>query len=150
MASKAVSTAGVKLQKGDGATPTEAFTTIAEVTSISGPNESADTIEVTSFDSTAKEFIPALRDGGEVSFEFNFVGDDATQAALRTQFVNGTVGNFKIDCDDATATLTVPSKYSFAASVTSLGMNFATNDKITGSCTLKVSGAVTFTARAAS
>lgn len=149
MASKAVSTAGVKLQRGDGATPTEAFVTIAEVTSISGPTQSSETIEVTSFDSAAKEFIPALRDSGEVTFEFNFVGEDTSQAALRTDFANGKVSNYKIDCDDATATLIVSSKYAFAASVTSLSTNFATNDKISGSCTLKISGPVTFTPRAA-
>jgi predicted secreted protein len=150
MATKATSTAGVKLQRGDGATPTEAFVTIAEVFNISGPNETAELIDVTSFDSPAKEFIAGLRDGGEVSFEYNLVGEDTSQGGLRTDFTAGTKRNFKIDLDDATATLVVPSKYTFAAVVTALGNTFAANDKVTGSCTLKVSGAVSFTARAAS
>lgn len=149
MTTKAVSTAGVKLQRGAGDGPPETFATIAEVSNISGPNESADTIEVTSFDSAAREYIPGLRDGGEVSFDFNFVGEDTSQAALRSDFAAGTVRNWRIDCDDATATLTVPSKYTFAASVIALGTTFATNDAIKGSCTLKISGAVGFTARAA-
>jgi predicted secreted protein len=149
MTTKAVSTAGVKLQRGDGATPTEAFATIAEVTSISGPNESAASIDVTSFDSTSREYIAGLRDGGEVSIEFNFVGDDVSQAGLRADFASGAKRNFTIDLDDATATLTVASKYAFAAVVTALGANFAVDDKITGSATLKISGDVTFTPRAA-
>jgi predicted secreted protein len=149
MASKAVSTVGVKLKRGDGATPTEVFSAIGEVFNLSGPNETAAQIDVTSFDSTAREYIAGLRDGGEVTFEFNFVGDDVSQAGLRSDFAAGTLRNFEIDLHDATATLTVPSKYAFAASVTALGNSFAVDDKITGSCTLKISGPVTFTPRAA-
>lgn len=147
--SNAVSTAGVKLKRGNGVQPIEAFAAIAEITSISGPNETAAQIDVTSFDSTAREYIAGLRDGGEISFEFNFVGDDASQQGLRDDFAAGVLRNFEIDLHDATVLLPVASKYSFAASVTALGNNFAVDDKITGSCTLKISGPVAFTPRAA-
>ena len=64
MTSKATSTKGLKLQRGDGAT-SEAFTTIGEVTNIKGPSEKVDSLEVTSFDSTGKEYISGLTDAGE-------------------------------------------------------------------------------------
>jgi predicted secreted protein len=147
--SKATSTVGVKLKRGDGAGPPEVFAAIAEVTSISGPNETAAQIDVTSFDSAAREYIAGLRDGGEISFEFNFVGDDASQAALRADFAAGKLSNYEIDLNDGTVALPVASKYAFAASVTALGNSFAVDDKISGSCTLKISGAVAFTPRAA-
>jgi hypothetical protein len=104
---------------------------------------------VTSFDSEAREYIAGLRDGGEISFEFNFVGDDASQAALRADFAAGKLSNYEIDLNDGTVALPVASKYAFAASVTALGNSFAVDDKITGSCTLKISGPVVFTPRAA-
>jgi predicted secreted protein len=148
MASKATSTVGVKLKRGDGAGP-EVFAAVAEITSISGPNETAAQIDVTSFDSEAREYIAGLRDGGEISFDFNFVGDDASQAALRADFAAGKLSNYEIDLNDGTVALPVASKYAFAASVTALGNNFAVDDKITGSCTLKISGPVIFTPRAA-
>ena len=46
-------------------------TTISEVTSISAPNLTADTIDVTTHGSTGRyrEFIQGLRDGGEITIE---------------------------------------------------------------------------------
>ena len=52
-----------------------AWVNIAEINSISGPNMSRDTIDVTSLDSTGgyREFIPGFRDGGTVQLAMNFV-----------------------------------------------------------------------------
>lgn len=146
MTTKSTTSKGVKLQRGNGA-GTEIFATIGEVFNISGPNESVEEIEVTSFDSTAKEYLPGLRDGGEVQFDFRLVGEDAMQVGLRSDFAAGVVRNFKLELNDATATLTTPSVYAFAAVVKALGTTFGTNAPVNCSCTLKVSGAVTFTAR---
>lgn len=58
---------------------------IGEVMDITLPSEETDQVEVTNMDSPAgyKEFIAALTDGGELSFDMNFVPDSASDLALR-------------------------------------------------------------------
>jgi len=63
-----------------------------EITSITGPGESRATIDVTSHDSpdSYMEFIAGLGDGGEISFEGNFIkGDTTGQIAMHTDFQAG-------------------------------------------------------------
>lgn len=145
MASKATIAKQVKLQRGDGATPTEAFTTIGEVTNLNGPPESAPQVDVTSFDSTAKEFRAGLVDGGEVTFDMNFVGENAQQQGLRTDLRAGTVRNFKLILPDR-AVVADCTNVAFAAVVTNLsGPEAQVDGVIKQSCTLKVSGLPTWT-----
>lgn len=68
-------------------------TDVAELTSISGPSESMDPIDLTSHDSADafKEFVAGLRDGGEISIEGNFIKTDADgQIQMHTDFQAGT------------------------------------------------------------
>lgn len=62
-----------------------AFPLVAEVVSITPPQLSKDTPDVTHMASPDgyREFISGLRDGGEVSLELNYVPADATQNLLR-------------------------------------------------------------------
>jgi predicted secreted protein len=143
MASKATVARAVKLQRGDGG-GTEVFTTIAEVTNVSGPNESAEQIEVTSFDSTAREFKAAIPDSGEVTFEMQFIGENAQQQGLRADLRAGTVRNFKLIIPDRTLENDC-SRCSFSAIITDLsGPQAAVGAAFTQSCTLKVSGQPTW------
>lgn len=142
MATKAKSTKGLQLQRGDGG-GSEVFTTIGEVTNIKGPSEKAGQLDATSFDSTAMEFIAGLSDNGEVTFDVNFVGSDAQQQGLRTDLRNGTLRNFKIIINDHATTKTT---VAFAAIVTaSPELSGSVNQVIKGSCSLKVSGLATWT-----
>ncbi len=141
MTTKASSTAGVKLQRGDGATPTEAFTTIAEVTDVKGPDEKSPTIDVTSFDSAAKEYINGLKDSGEMTFDMNFVGSDAQQQGLRADMTNRVKRNFKLILNDHATT---PTTLTFAAIVTAFPLTLGTDAAVKASCTLQISGAVTW------
>jgi hypothetical protein len=122
------------------------FTQIKEVYNLGGPSVKVDQIETTSFDSVAKEYADALQDSGEVTFDVRDIPEDPGQVALRAA-VGAGVKNFKITRADATATLTVPTTITFAAIVTALNDTGATNDVFNASCTLKISGAVTRTAR---
>lgn len=74
------------LQLSDGG-GTPVFTTIAEISSISGPNLSRSIVDATHMqsDDGAKEFIGGLIDGTTFTCELNFVPTDATQADLLTQ-----------------------------------------------------------------
>jgi hypothetical protein len=144
MASKAKVAKNAKLQRGNGSTPTETFTTIGEITDTSGPDETAPQLEVTSFDSVAKEYAAGLVDSGEVPFTMNFVGDDAQQQGLRTDLRAGTVRNFKLIIPDR-ATEAACSTCTFAAIVTKLsGPKMGVDKVITQDCTLKVSGQPTW------
>lgn len=137
----AVSTRGLRLQRGDGAT-TEVFTTIGEVTDFTGPSETTEQLDATSFDSTAQEFIAGLPDNGEVSFDMNFVGSNAQQQGLRADLRAGTVRNFRLILNDHATTDT---QFAFAAIVTNLSIQGASNAIIKASCTLKLTGAATVT-----
>lgn len=132
----AITGVGTTLQRGDGASP-EVFTTIAEVTTIGGPELSSEEVEVTSLDSAGgyKEFVAGLRDGGQITFDCNYIGSDAQQNAIRDN-VGGTTENYRIVWPfSPTVTCTV------AAQVTGFTMNTEPNSAVTASITLKISGA---------
>lgn len=146
MTTKAKPTQGVQFLIGDQGTPTEAFDLVAEVTNFQAPGLEAPSIDVSSLDSSAREFIGGLKDGGEATMDFNFIYDDEGQARLRTRI--GQKTNFKITLNDNV----VPSTYAFAAVITNVpgvagGVSEA--QKVSG-VTLKVTGDVTFTPGAAS
>ena len=131
---------GTKLQLGDGAPVTEIFTDIAEITSISPPSLSKDTIETTSHDSVDryKEFISGLRDAGEVSLDINYDPADATHGLLTGllgEYEKDAPSNYKIIFPDASTTT-----WSFAGILTSFETSAPIDDKLTASVTIKISG----------
>lgn len=132
MASNAFSGVGTTFLRGSVA--------VAEVLSISGPNLSRGTIDVTNLDSTGgyKEFIAGFRDGGEVTLSMNFT--------------MGTWNDFKDDFDLDTAVAysivlgnTAENTFGFNAFITSLGMAVPLDDKVSSDVTLKIDGALTIT-----
>ena len=115
---------------------------ILELTSLSGPTESAETIDMTSHDSsdTYREFIAGLRDGGELSFEGNFIPSDSTgQIAMHTDFQSGSTKTWSI---------TFPSSLGSMAGngiVTAFELSYPAEGKISISGTIKVTGKPTLT-----
>jgi predicted secreted protein len=133
---------GCLLKIGDGAT-SEAFTSIAEVTEISGPKFAADTVEVTSHTSTGawKERIPTLIDAGEVSIKINFIPTGATHgqtSGLLKDFKNRTKRNFQLLFSD-----TSPTTWTFAAYVTGYEISEPVDGQLSADVTLSVTGAPT-------
>lgn len=142
MPTKAKSTKGLKLQRGDGG-GTEVFTTIGEVTNIKGPSEKASQLDATSFDSTAMEYIAGLADSGEITFDVNFVASDAQQQGLRTDLRNGTLRNFKLIINDHATT---PTTVTFSGVVTSAPeISGGVSQVIKSSCSIRISGLPTWT-----
>ncbi len=74
---------GTQLQGGDGITST-GFSAIANVFDISGPELERDDVEVTTYDSTDRyrEYIPGLREGGEITATINLVSTNASMQQL--------------------------------------------------------------------
>lgn len=143
MPTKAKASKGTLIQRGDGG-GTEVFTTIGEVVSFAGPGEEMGTIDATSFDSTAMEYIAdGLVEGGEVTLGINFVGSDAQQQGLRTDLRAGTKRNFKILLNDHATNKTT---FAFAALVTKIdGPKAGQKEKYSADVTLKVTELTTVT-----
>jgi predicted secreted protein len=115
---------------------------IAEVISISGPGESVDSLDVTSHDSANefREFLAGLRDGGEVSFEANFVSSDTDgQIALHTDFQAGTSRTCQVTLPDSLGNI------SGTAICTAYEFSFPVDGPARISCTIKYTGKPTLT-----
>lgn len=80
-------------------------TTISEVRDGSGPEQKAERDDVTNQSSPDfyKEWIPTLLDGGDVSFDCNYIPGDASQAGLLAAMQARSLEDF---------TLTAPAPYS--------------------------------------
>ena len=72
-----------------------AFTTVEEIRTISGLGVSNETLEVTHMLSLAKEYIPGLPDGIEMSFSCNYIPDSPTQLDLIDAVNTGLQKDFK-------------------------------------------------------
>lgn len=96
MASQAIFAQGTLLKIGDGGSPSESFTTIAEVKSINGPKFDTADIDVTTHDTSDgfHEYIAGLKEGGELAFAINFVPTHATH-----DLASGLLGRYMEDGD---------------------------------------------------
>jgi len=131
-------TSGLVLKRGDGA-GTEVFTAVTKVFSMSGLGAANPTIDVTNWDSSAKEYIAGLADGQEVTIEMNRVLSDTQQEGLISDVTSKLNRNFELTMSDGTSTET----FSFAMSMSAWVINPANEDKHTLSITGKISGAIT-------
>ena len=143
MASAAFHAHGSLLKMGDGGSP-ESFTTVAEITSLSGPALTQETIDVTSHDSSNgwREFIGGLKDAGEVSATLNYLPTNATQndsAGLIYVLGQGTLKNWQMVFADASSRVVA-----FAALVTAVSITSAIDAQATAEVTLKISGELTW------
>ena len=134
---------GTLFQRGNGATPTETFTTIANVTSIKGPARKRETIDVTAHDSpdAYMEFIGGLKDGGEVQLDINYDPGKATHD-LDDDFDDEVARNYRLvilpGTDDEHT-------WAFGGIMTELSDEFPYDDKMTRSMTVKITGKPTLT-----
>ena len=125
---------------GFGVTFTIGGVAVGEITGVTPPGLSRDTIDVTTNSSPEgwREFVGGLKDGGEASIEGRYKPGDAGQAALRDAFN---------DDDPSPIVITFPDGAAFSANalVTNNEMSAPFDADITFSATLKVSGKPTFT-----
>jgi predicted secreted protein len=115
---------------------------VLELTSISGPSESRNTIDVTSHDSddAYAEYIAGVAEGGEISLEGNLITtDSAGQVAFHTDLQAGT---------KRTGFIVLPMALGKAFTFTGMGSGFSGSypydDKASVSGTVKVSGKPTY------
>lgn len=123
-----------QFQRGNGATP-EVFTALAQVTSITPPSLSRDTIDASHMQSPQRyrEFISGMRDGGEVSIEIDFERGSATDLALLSDFNSDAARNYRV-------VFPAGQVWTFNAFLTGYEVSVPLDDKMTASVTFKVNG----------
>lgn len=139
--SDAIAGKGTKFKREPAAgSSAEPFVDVAEIRSISGPEITRETIDVTNLDSVNeyREFIGSFLDGGEVTLEMNFTRNSYDDFLAEIQA--GAALNYQIVLPDTGATT-----LDFAALVTRLGLAIPTDEAITVPVTLKISGPVYLT-----
>lgn len=131
---------GTQLQRGDGATPTETFTAIANVTDITPPGLERETLDVTSHGSPDgwREFIGGLKDGGEVEIELNYDPREH-DADFKADLEDSEPRNYKVVWPGTLG------EWSFKAVLTNFETSAPHDDKLSASATFKVSGKPTIT-----
>ncbi|HHY28454.1 MAG TPA: hypothetical protein GX523_17270 [Desulfitobacterium dehalogenans] len=132
---------GTKLKVGKGPTPTPVA--VAGLTSISGLELSADTIDTTTLDSDGgyRTFIAGFKDAGEVSLEGYLIPTTGKgQKELYELFESGDTEDFTIEFPPETGT-----KWEFKGVVTGFSTSADLEDPLSFSATIKVSGKPTLT-----
>ena len=115
-------------------------TTVGGLTSISGVEISADTIDVTTLDSTGgyREFIGGFKDGGEVTADGYLSDLGTTEAAL--------VAKVGADEEECVISFSNGATWTFDGVLTGFSTSADLEDAIGFSLTLKVSGPPVFAA----
>lgn len=135
-----------KLAWGDGATPTEAFTEIAEQLTLEPADTQTDEVEFSNQDSDdfRKEFKPSWIDGGELTVTFNYIPGNTTQSNVRDDRDAQTIRNWRINLRDPVSN-TVDQTITFAGWVKSFKLNtIDPASRMEGSATIRVTGPETW------
>lgn len=129
---------GTQLRRATTLSPGTVFETIANVTSIGGPERTRETIDVTAHDSPDgwMEFIGGLKDGGELTCEINYDPAETTHD-IDDDFDDTTPRNWQVVILPETE-----DEHTWAISgiLTNVGDEFPYDDKMARSITIKVSG----------
>lgn len=117
------------------------WTAIAEVVSVTPPSLSRDAIDATHSQSPEKwrEFIPGLRDGGEVTLEVNFIPNGLGTTQILDTFNSDDRINARINFPDSPVTT-----WEFTAFITAFEPDAPFDDKMSASVTFKLSGKPSF------
>ena len=115
---------------------------VAEIMSVEGPSPERDVYDITTIDSTGnyREFIPGLKDGGEVSLEMNYTPESYQQFKDEFDKENeAAVQWYSVVFNDNAVN---DSKHClfFQAMAINLGNSIPTDDKVSANVTLKVTG----------
>jgi len=116
-------------------------TAIPEIESFTGPALGHEVIEVTDLDNTAAQYIAGeVFDAGEVTLNLHFDPDNAVHDAIADDCIAGNSRTVVVTFQNGTAATNTYSLTAFATNVTPAG---STKGALTGSVTLKGTGAIT-------
>jgi hypothetical protein len=121
-------------------------TTIVQITKIGHGGTGCADIDISTMDSPSKckTFVAGMEDSGQINFETNF--EDANETALLA--IKRVSGTWTIQVNDSTATGgTSGSKWSWTGYLKPFDMDIPMDDKVTKTCSIKLSGPVSYTAK---
>jgi hypothetical protein len=119
---------------GGTATPV-AYTQVGEVADFDGPGGSASVIDATHLGSTAREKIMGIPDEGQFTFSLNRVFSDTGQAAVLAARAARAKKSFRVTYMDDTV-------QTFDGYVLQFSTSGGVDDKLNGSVTIEITGAV--------
>lgn len=122
---------------------TAAANAVGEVTGFNGPTGQANTIDVTTLNSTRKEFLMGLPDEGELTLDINFVPTDGVQTRLRTDRAARSLKKCVIKLNDNTSDAAT-TKMIFDAYCLGITAQGSVDNAIKGTVSIKIAGAVTY------
>lgn len=115
-----------------------AWVAMGEIFNITPPSAEADRVEATHMQSPARarEYIPGLNTPGVASFQMNFIPGSASDVLIRAHQAAGTITQHRI---------TFPNNvtWTFTASFQSYAPDDPTDDRMTATVNINVSGAIT-------
>jgi len=116
-----------------------ALTKLAEITSVTPPEESVAEVEVTHYESPGRtrEFIAGLADAGSTTIEMNWIPGSDTDTLLSAARADRTVRTMRIVTpgDDGV-------QFTFPAYVSGYTRTLPLDDRMTASVTLRIAGQV--------
>ncbi len=133
-----IDTTGGTLTAANGTVTPNTFTTIGDVVDWDGPSGSATIIDTSNLASTAKEKLVGLPDEGQFTLGVNWDSTDTGQAACDTARTGRLLKGFKVTYSDSVV-------QTFDGYVMGLSSSGGVDDKVNGSITIEISGAVTTT-----
>jgi hypothetical protein len=135
---------GVTISRSANVSPL-AFVSIPEVMSLSGLGKTNPLVDVTSFDSTAREYIAGLADGSEITMECNYLPGNTAQDAIVADVDSGTNFYMQVTAENPNSGTSPIASDTYTFLVTPLSWTFAPSyeDKNMMSFTLKISGDIT-------
>jgi predicted secreted protein len=136
MSSEAIAGVGVKFRRWN--TTSGQWEDISEISNITGPGMSRETIDVTTLGSTDgyREFIAGFRNPGTVVLAMNFTRNGYD--TMKDDFENDERQNYEMVFPDDDNT-----SFEFEGLVTELPLTIAADDKISMEVTIQISGKVT-------
>jgi predicted secreted protein len=136
MSKNAVEAQGTKFSISIGS-PTS-WQAIPEIRTLGGPDGSSPTIDVTDLDSTAREYIPGLKDEGTFALGIMYRMDNAVHAAMRQAWADRTQCQFKVEWTDPGTTV-----WTFDGYVTSFSGSAGVDTVVEATVNIRISGAIT-------
>jgi predicted secreted protein len=129
----AISGVGAALKRWNGAS----YDALAEINSIEGPGFSRDTIDTTALDTPGgyRTFIAGFRNPGTLSLTMNYTR--AVFNTFKTDFESDTIQDYMLVLPDTDTT-----SIAFDGLVTEMPLSIPTDDKVTMSVTIQISGQV--------
>ena len=139
----ALNSQGSRIKHAPAAVSPSVYAAIEQVVSITGPDGSANLIDVSHLGSTRKEYLQGLADNGSISLECNFTG--GTEQMLLYDMFNTTADaeEFKLEIPSTSAKTNFYT-FTFLAVVSKWSLSSKVDDKVTLNITLQTTGGVTY------